>query len=128
MPKGTPEQFLDALNTKLDELETYTSVDSAESVEVVDQEKDPIYGEYDSTYIDQLMDKVVIEAPYPIINWTVSEDTLYIDADEGMDDGEDVVTYEVPLSDLGMDLNTIYEDVTYIIDSLYMSDITDTIS
>ena len=128
MPKGTPEQFLDALNTKLDELETYTSVDSAESVEVVDQEKDPIYGEYDSTYIDQLMDKVVIEAPYPIINWTVSEDTLYIDADEGMDDGEDVVTYEVPLRDLGMDLNTIYEDVTYIIDSLYMSDITDTIS
>lgn len=128
MPKGTPEQFLDALNTKLDELETYTSVDSAESVEVVDQEKDPVYGEYDSTYIDQLMDKVVIEAPYPIINWTVSEDTLYIDADEGMDDDEDVVTYEVPLSDLGMDLNTIYEDVTYIIDSLYMSDITDTIS
>lgn len=128
MPKGTPEQFLDALNTKLDELETYTSVDSAESVEVVDQEKDPIYGEYDSTYIDQLMDKVVIEAPYPIINWTVSEDTLYIDVDEGMDDGEDAVTYEVPLSDLGMDLNTIYEDVTYIIDSLYMSDITDTIS
>lgn len=117
MPKGTPEQFLDALNTKLDELETYTSVDSAESVEVVDQEKDPVYGEYDSTYIDQLMDKVVIEAPYPIINWTVSEDTLYIDADEGMDDGEDVVTYEVPLSDLGMDLDTIYEDVTYIIDS-----------
>lgn len=117
MPKGTPEQFLDALNTKLDELETYTSVDSAESVEVVDQEKDPVYGEYDSTYIDQLMDKVVIEAPYPIINWTVSRDTLYIDADEGMDDGEDVVTYEVPLSDLGMDLDTIYEDVTYIIDS-----------
>lgn len=117
MPKGTPEQFLDALNTKLDELETYTSVDSAESVEVVDQEKDPVYGEYDSTYIDQLMDKVVIEAPYPIINWTVSEDTLYIDADEGMDDGEDVVTYEVPLSDLGMNPDTIYEDVNYIIDS-----------
>lgn len=117
MPKGTPEQFLDALNTKLDELETYTSVDSAESVEVVDQEKDPVYGEYDSTYIDQLMDKVVIEAPYPIINWTVSEDTLYIDADEGMDGGEDVVTYEVPLSDLGMDPDTIYEDVNYIIDS-----------
>ena len=117
MPKGTPEQFLDALNTKLDELETYTSVDSAESVEVVDQEKDPVYGEYDSTYIDQLMDKVVIEAPYPIINWTVSEDTLYIDVDEGMDDGEDVVTYEVPLSDLGMNPDTIYEDVNYIIDS-----------
>ena len=117
MPKGTPEQFLDALNTKLDELETYTSVDSAESVEVVDREKDPIYGEYDSTYIDQLMDKVVIEAPYPIINWTVSEDTLYIDVDEGMDDGEDVVTYEVPLSDLGMNPDTIYEDVNYIIDS-----------
>lgn len=117
MPKGTPEQFLDALNTKLDELETYTSVDSAESVEVVDQEKDPIYGEYDSTYIDQLMDKVVIEAPYPIINWTVSEDTLYIDVDEGMDDGEDAVTYEVPLSDLGMNPDTIYEDVNYIIDS-----------
>ena len=117
MPKGTPEQFLDALNTKLNELETYTSVDSAESVEVVDQEKDPVYGEYDSTYIDQLMDKVVIEAPYPIINWTVSEDTLYIDVDEGMDDGEDVVTYEVPLSDLGMNPDTIYEDVNYIIDS-----------
>lgn len=117
MPKGTPEQFLDALNTKLDELETYTSVDSAESVEVVDQEKDPIYGEYDSTYIDQLMDKVVIEAPYPIINWTVSEDTLYIDVDEGMDDGEDAVTYEVPLSDLDMNPDTIYEDVNYIINS-----------
>ena len=117
MPKGTPEQFLDALNTKLDELETYTSVDSAESVEVVDQEKDPVYGEYDSTYIDQLMDKVVIEAPYPIINWTVSEDTLYIDVDEGMDDGEDAVTYEVSLSDLGMNPDTIYEDVNYIIDS-----------
>lgn len=117
MPKGTPEQFLDALNTKLDELETHTSVDSAESVEVVDPEKDPVYGEYDSTYIDQLMDKVVIEAPYPIINWTVSEDTLYIDVDEEMNGGEDAVTYEVPLSDLGMDLNTIYEDVNYIVDS-----------
>lgn len=117
MPKGTPEQFLDALNMKLDELETYTSVDSAESIEVVDQEKDPVYGEYDSTYIDQLMDKVVVEAPYPITNWTISGDTLYIDVDEGMDDGEDAVTYEVPLGDLGMDPDTIYEDVNYIIDS-----------
>lgn len=117
MPKGTPEQFLDALNMKLDELETYTSIDSAESIEVVDPEKDPVYGEYDSTYIDQLMDKVVIEAPHSITNWTVSGDTLYIDVDEGMDDGEDAVTYEVPLSDLGMDPDTIDEDVNYIVDS-----------
>ena len=117
MPKGTPEQFLDALNMKLDELENHTSVDSAESIEVVDPEKDPIYGEYDSTYIDQLMDKVVIETPYPITNWTISGDTLYIDVDEEMNGGEDAVTYEVPLSDLGMDPDTIYDDVNYIIDS-----------
>lgn len=115
MPKGTPEQFLDALNTKLDELETYTSVDSAESVEVVDQEKDPIYGEYDSTYIDQLMDEVVIEAPYPITNWTISEDTLYIDVDEGMGD---IVTYNVPLDELDMDYDAIYKDVNYIVSAM----------
>lgn len=115
MPKGTPEQFLDALNTKLDELETHTSVDSAESVEVVDHEKDPVYGEYDSTYIDQLMDKVVIEAPYPIINWTVSEDTLYIDVDEGMGD---IVTYNVPLDELDMDYDAIYKDVNYIVSAM----------
>lgn len=115
MPKGTPEQFLDALNTKLDELETYTSVDSAESVEVVDHEKDPIYGEYDSTYIDQLMDEVVIEAPYPITNWTISEDTLYIDVDEGMGD---IVTYNVPLDELDMDYDAIYKDVNYIVSAM----------
>ena len=115
MPKGTPEQFLDALNTKLDELETHTSVDSAESVEVVDQEKDPIYGEYDSTYIDQLMDEVVIEAPYPITNWTISEDTLYIDVDEGMGD---IVTYNVPLDELDMDYDAIYKDVNYIVSAM----------
>ena len=115
MPKGTPEQFLEALNMKIEELETYTSIDSAAAIQVAPECNEPIYGEYGNPYISDLMAKVIEEAPHPITNWTVSDRTIYIDVDEGMGD---IVTYNVPLDELGMDYDAIYKDVNYIVSAM----------
>lgn len=84
------------------------------------EDREAIYGMADSDtyeYISRLMDIVMSDCPN-VTGWTLEGSILYIDVDEGMDDGEDATMYEVPISDLYLTESDMLHDCEYIEDAL----------
>ena len=110
MPKGTPQEFLAALDDKLAELNDIQTIGSSEDIDVDSAELEPIYGEYDESYFEALMDLVEIHSPIQIGYWYFGTDELCIDAY-----APDPVTFTIPFADLTYNVT---EDSHYILDAL----------
>ena len=117
MPKGSPEMLLKALTDRIDELEVSAPVESAQSVDDITDDKKPIYGDdvdFDSYLVAFIGALDTVLMPSRVTNWVVSGNTLYVDVDEGMDDGEDAVTYEIPIDDLSFNMDLLDEDLEFV--------------
>ena len=135
MRKGTPEQLMDELNKKIDELKG--SPNSSSRV-IVDDEEDVIVAGED---IEDVVDEVVEDTPEAIdvevieddkadyltgmyasvekelrdltesVAWDSDEDSIYLDVNFA--DGH-VFTFTIPKADLAYDLEDPDKDIEYI--------------
>ena len=115
MTKGTPQQLIDSIEMKLEWLSPST-VNSASSVDEIDENVDEIYGaDLDNQYISQLIknvnDNITDEGME--LNWSMDQSNLI-----GIQTTPQnkLYEYDIPLKDL---VNDIDKDTDYILQAIH---------
>lgn len=132
MPKGSPEDLLNALSIRIDELSGDAPVESSTTISdascpggicELDRVSD-VYGNADderAAYVAQLMDMVMSDCPN-VTEWSIYGGDLYIDAVPSAGDDMDIITYQVPLRDLKLTPDSMFQDYEYIENALLDDD------